>query len=470
MDKNKVIKLILCFAPLLLLLLDTPSGMNPKAWQLLPFYLGAILGVMLQPLGAAPIMMIFCGFYAVSMNGTAVALSGYSMAIVWIVTGAYFIAQAFRDTHLGERIAYHMIRLFGGNALGLGYAAAISDFIIAPVTPSNAARTGGIIFPIFRSISEALGSYPDKNPDVFGAYISQLLYVVTMCTGITFLTGYAANTVAWAMTSELLDMQVSWLEWTTSFIVPAGVVLVLSPWLIYKMYKPTLGKVDNKRIAREGLERIGPMSRHEKLLLLFFLLAIALWATSSITKINSTAVVLGFIALCLLTGVLEWKKVAVNGQLWTTLTWYAGILALASGLNKFGFFKWLAALLQANFDFSSMSHLSLLILLVAAGTACRYLFVSCGAYMASVIPVQFTIGLAAGLPKWDMFLVFLTCGVMGAIVTHYANAAGPVLFGAGYVKLRRWWITGITVTLLAYVLFALIGVPYWMMLGRFASL
>ena len=63
-------------------------------------------------------------------------------------------------------------------------------------------------------------------------------------------------------------------------------------------------------------------------------------------------------------------------------------------------------------------------------------FVSCGAYMASVLPVQFTIGLAAGLPAWDMFLVFLMCGVMGAILTHYANAAGPVLFGGGYVSVK----------------------------------
>ena len=56
--------------------------------------------------------------------------------------------------------------------------------------------------------------------------------------------------------------------------------------------------------------------------------------------------------------------------------------------------------------------------------------------MASVLPVQFTIGLAAGLPQWDMFLMFTTCGVMGALVTHYANAAGPVLFGANYVSVK----------------------------------
>lgn len=425
MKKSQIIKILVCFLPLLLLLLPAPAGMNPKAWELFPFYAGAILGIMLHPFSEAAILLIFLGFYSVTMKGQAVALSGYALAMTWLVVGAFVIAQAFRDTQLGKRIAYHLIRIFGRSAIGLGYAAAFSDFIIAPMTPSNAARTGGIIFPIFRSVAETLGSTPDHNPEKIGAYLSQLLYIITMATGITFLTSYAANGVAWAMTDQILGLQISWIQWTISFIVPAGVVL---------------------------------------------LLAIILWSTSSYTKINSTAVVLAFIALTLLTGVLKWKDIAVNGQIWSTLIWYGGILGMAGALNKFQFFNWLAGWLETYIDFSSFSHIGLLITLVFAGTACRYLFVSCGAYMASVIPVQYTIGLAAGLPKMDMFLVFVMCGVMGAYVTHYANAAGPVLFGAGYVPLKKWWATGLFMTLVSYVIFALIGVPYWKILGLFSSL
>ena len=318
--------------------------------------------------------------------------------MTWLVVGAYIIAQAFRDTNLGKRIAYLMIRTFGRTSLGLGYAAAFADFVIAPVTPSNAARTGGIIYPIFLSISEALGSYPDKNPRGIGAYISVLLYVITMCTGITFLTGYAANTVAWALADQMLGLHISWLQWTTAFIVPAGIVLLIAPYVMYKIYRPTITTIDNKRIAAEGLASIGPMSRKEKILLMCFVLAIVGWATSSYTKINSTAVVLGFIAICLITNVLKWSDVAKNGQVWSTLMWYGGILGLAGAMNKFGFFSWMAQQLQLYIDFSSFSHISLLLFLVIAGSSCRYLFVSCGAYMASVLPVQFTIGLAAGLP------------------------------------------------------------------------
>lgn len=346
MKKSQIIKILVCFLPLLLLLLPAPAGMNPKAWELFPFYAGAILGIMLHPFSEAAILLIFLGFYSVTMKGQAVALSGYALAMTWLVVGAFVIAQAFRDTQLGKRIAYHLIRIFGRSAIGLGYAAAFSDFIIAPMTPSNAARTGGIIFPIFRSVAETLGSTPDHNPEKIGAYLSQLLYIITMATGITFLTSYAANGVAWAMTDQILGLQISWIQWTISFIVPAGVVLLLAPLIIYKIYKPTIGKIDNKRIAAEGLKDLGPISRNEKILLVLFLLAIILWSTSSYTKINSTAVVLAFIALTLLTGVLKWKDIAVNGQIWSTLIWYGGILGMAGALNKFQFFNWLAGWLE----------------------------------------------------------------------------------------------------------------------------
>ena len=342
MDRNRLIKLVVCFVPLLLLFVDPPEGMNPKAWGLFPFYAGAILGVMLRPLGEAAIMMIFLGLYAVIMRGHSVALSGFALTMTWLVVGAFVIAQAFRDTNLGKRIAYTLIGIFGRTPLGLGYAAAFSDFVIAPVTPSNAARTGGIIYPIFKSVAEALGSTPDHNPRAIGSYLSMLLYIVTMTTGITFLTGYAANTVAWSLASEILKLDISWLQWTTAFIVPSLVILVVSPWLMYKIYKPTIGVIDNKRIAREGLEAIGPMSRNEKILLGLFVLAIAGWATSSYTKVNSTGVVLGFIALGILFGVLDWKKIAVNEQVWSTLAWYGGILGMAGALNKFEFFSWMA--------------------------------------------------------------------------------------------------------------------------------
>ena len=38
MEKDKLIKMLIGFLPLLLLFLDPPEGMDPKAWGLFPFY------------------------------------------------------------------------------------------------------------------------------------------------------------------------------------------------------------------------------------------------------------------------------------------------------------------------------------------------------------------------------------------------------------------------------------------------
>lgn len=465
MIMKNYLKLIAAASPLLLLFMDPPQGMTPQAWGLFPFYAFAILGIMLQAMSEAAVMMIALGAYAVIMRGHGVALSGFSLTMTWLVVGAFVISQAFQDTNLGRRIAYWMIGKFGRTSLGLGYAAAFSDAIIAPVTPSNAARTGGIIAPIFVSISQALGSTAEENPRRIGAYLMQLLYIVSMITGITFLTAYAANTVIWQLTKDMLGLEISWLQWTTAFCEPSLAMILLAPWLLHKVYKPEIGVIDNKALAAKGLAELGPMSRNEKFLLFFFLMAIVGWATGSYTKINSTAIVLGLIAAFILSGVLSWKRIATNGQVWSTLVWYGGILGLAGALNKFKFFDWMAGLLQANVDFSQFSQIGILIFLCAMGTLCRYLFVSCGAYMASVVPVQYAIGLAAGLPHWEMFLVFVNVGVMGALVTHYANAAGPVLFGQGYVPMKRWWANGLFFTLVGYAVYAIIGIPWWAWLG-----
>ena len=48
-------------------------------------------------------------------------------------------------------------------------------------------------------------------------------------------------------------------------------MLLLTPLITYKLYPPELKKVDNKAIAKEGLESLGPMTLREKMLSCLFL-------------------------------------------------------------------------------------------------------------------------------------------------------------------------------------------------------
>ena len=90
----------------------------------------------------------------------AQALSGYSDPTVWLVMAAFFISRALINTGLARRIALFFVKLFGKSSLGVCYALAMSDMVLATIIPSNGARSGGVVLPIVRSIAELYGSQP----------------------------------------------------------------------------------------------------------------------------------------------------------------------------------------------------------------------------------------------------------------------------------------------------------------------
>ena len=63
--------------------------------------------------------------------------------------------------------------------------------------------------------------------------------------------------------------------------------------------------MDNKKIAADGYKKLGPMSGKEKKLVVLFVLALVGWATSTITKLDPSAVAIAFVALAILTGIVS---------------------------------------------------------------------------------------------------------------------------------------------------------------------
>ena len=113
------------------------------------------------------------------------------------------------------------------------------------------------------------------------------------------------------------------MDWFIAMSVPALIACIVVPFLIYKIYPPELQEISNhKELSEQGLQELGPMKKGEKLLVLFFVLAIIGWATSNITKIDSTAVALLFFSCCAIFKLISWKNVLNNNGAWNTLIWY----------------------------------------------------------------------------------------------------------------------------------------------------
>ena len=151
---NKLTKgLLVVLIVLAIWFIPTPAGLKPQAWHLFAIFVATIFGFILQPIpigAVAFISVAITGFLQVVKP--ADVLSGFGNTTIWLIVSAFLFAKGFIKTGLGRRIAYKIMGAIGDSSLKLGYAMVLSDLVVAPATPSNTARAGGILFPIVRSL------------------------------------------------------------------------------------------------------------------------------------------------------------------------------------------------------------------------------------------------------------------------------------------------------------------------------
>lgn len=471
MSKDKLVKLgILVLIPLVICIIPPPEGLPLIAWRLFGLYLAAIVGLVLKPYPEPVILLAAVAASAVMIGNTpndmikmGQVLSGYQSGTTWLVFAAFTLSAAFVTTGLGKRIAYIMIGKLGNTTLGLGYVTVFLDMLIAPATPSNTARAGGIVFPIINSVAVALGSDPVSSPRKAGHYLMVNIYMVTKSTSYLFLTAMAPNALALSMLAPILKINLTWGQWALAASVPGLICLLLTPLIIYMMYPPELKTVDNKTIASKGLEELGKMTIREKMLAGIFILALAGWIFSKQLNVDAATVALCIMASTLVIGVVSWDDVLKNKGGWNTLIWYGGIIGLSSVLTKAGFFKWLSIVLEDLLNFGDHGNLVLIAILIVS-VAIRYLFASGGAYIAAMMPVFATVGMATGAPPMLLALGLLFSNAYGGSVTHYGGAAAPIIFGAGYNDIKSWWIIGGVVAFGSLLVHCTIGIGWWSLL------
>ena len=143
-------------------LLPVPDGLSQAAWHYVAVFVAVILGLITEPLPPSAV-----GFIGVTVAAAAGlpfseaqraapgfrlpaeavrwALPVFSNSTVGLIFAAFVFAMGYEKTGLGRRIALLLVRSLGHRTLGLGYAVALSDVLIAPFTPSNTARSAGMI-------------------------------------------------------------------------------------------------------------------------------------------------------------------------------------------------------------------------------------------------------------------------------------------------------------------------------------
>jgi len=464
-DRFKIKGLVVVAVFFLVWALPVPGGLSDQAWLQLSLFLATIVGLILCPIPMGGVVLI--GLTVSVLSGAVPyreALTGFANGTIWLIVVAFLLARAFIITGLGKRIAFHLIRRFGSHTLGLTYSIAAADLILAPATPSNTARAGGILYPIVRALALSFDSTPERSPRRIGAYLIKTQYQCNLVTSAMFMTSMAANPLAVEFASKVAGVEISWGTWALAGLLPGIVSLAVIPLFLYRIYPPEIKRTPQaSELARRELQKMGKLKRGEKILLLVFCATLTLWATSQLHGINTTTVAFSSLSLLLATRVMSWNDVLGEKGAWDALVWFGGLVMMAGRLNDLGVIGYFAGKMTSLVG--GMPWMAALIVLVLIYIYAHYGLASQTAHVTAMYPAFLATAVAAGAPPYLAALLFGFFSNLNASLTHYAAGPAVVYFGSGYVEMNSWWRLGLLVSLINTAIWFGIGFPYWKFLG-----
>ncbi len=200
-------------------LAPVPAELTANAWYYFGLVVAAVAALITEPL-PGPVV----GLVAVTTAATLLLVAptdridplgtaGFADSTVWLMLVVFMFALGYQATGLGRRIALTLVQRLGGRTLGLGYAVALADLALAPLTPSNTARSAGIIFPIIESIPPLYGSSPGKTARRIGAYLMWTAFGTTCVHELDVPHGIHAQSTGPLDAQELAGVTITWSDW-----------------------------------------------------------------------------------------------------------------------------------------------------------------------------------------------------------------------------------------------------------------
>ncbi|XP_021772068.1 dicarboxylate transporter 1, chloroplastic [Chenopodium quinoa] len=448
--------------------IPTPEGVSRNAWQLLAIFLSTIVGIITQPLPLGAVALMGLGASVLTKTLTfSAAFSAFGDPIPWLIALAFFFARGFIKTGLGNRIAYQFVKLFGSSSLGLGYSLVFSEALLAPAIPSVSARAGGIFLPLVKSLCVACGSnVGDGSERKLGAWLMLTCFQTSVISSSMFLTAMAANPLSANLTFNTIGQAIGWMDWAKAAFVPGLVSLIVVPLLLYVVYPPEIKtSPDAPRLAKEKLDKMGPMTKNESIMAVTLLLTVGLWVFGGALKIDAvTAAILG-LSVLLITGVVTWKECLSESVAWDTLTWFAALIAMAGYLNKYGLISWFSETVVKVVGGLGLSWQMSFGILVLLYFYSHYFFASGAAHIGAMFTAFLSVASALGTPPFlaAIVLSFLS-NLMGGL-THYGIGSAPVFYGANYVPLPQWWGFGLLCSIVNLIIWLGVGGIWWKAIG-----
>ena len=388
--------------------------------------------------------------------GEAFALFGNQA--VFFVIGVFIVASVMLQSGISARLSISGLRLAVKSEAWLCNSILFLSFALCAVIVSHA--VAALMFPIVLGIIQAL-NLPHRS-----RLSRRLLLSMAWGTVCGSNIGLLSSARA-ALALELFDGVRS----TAPVPLPSiGVVdyslaaaplalgsLLIAALLLHLRFpsegidlKPVVEKLDS------DIQSKGPMSLREwlTLLVLFLMIGAMIWGGAQNMGITALLFCGVFFAL----GLLQWED-AERYVNWGVVLLYGGAIAVGAAVHQTGASLWLVeALMPA-------STVAPWLVLIGLGTVAALLteVVSNSAVIAIILPVALALSDRYGLNPRAVAILAPVCAGF-AFMLPTSTPAMAMVFGVGQLRTRDT-IVGIVITVSTLLLFLLVSVLWWPIIG-----
>ncbi len=330
----------------LVLLLPTPAGLSEEGHRALALFVFTGSMLAFEPV-SLPIaaLMVPVAQVALGIADAPTAFSTYSRPVVFLILASLFLAEALRKHGLTRRLALTTIVASGGGVpqllLGMMAIAALLSMWV-----ENTA-TAAVLIPVALTISRHV-SDREQARSLLLLLVLGIAYSASV-GGMATIMGAASNAVASGFLAQLGPW--SFLDWMKYGLPTFLLIFPLTWWLLSRMIPIKLTRLDVEP-AREEVQKLGPMSRAEREILLTMLVAAFFWVTGASiepalelppTLLSAAVVAVMTVAYLAVRNIITWED--VKGVSWGIFLTIGAGLSLGEALTRTGATEWFADLI-----------------------------------------------------------------------------------------------------------------------------
>lgn len=453
---------LLIFA--LLLWMPTPLDMTPEAQKV-----AAVAALMATwwiceaiPIAATALLPILL-FPLLGVSDPGQITTAYGHHLIFLFLGGFLIAVTIQRWNLHRRIALHTIRLVGASPqrmiLGFMLATAVLSMWI-----SNTAAVMMMV-PIATAVAMQTGADSQTGSgNSTGSFATALMLGIAYSAtigGTATLIGTPPNAILAGMAEQLYGIRIGFAQWMAFGLPLAAVFLAMAWWYLTRhvYHDGSFRLTGGDKLIDTELERLGPVSREEKLVLVVFVTVALCWLLRGLLGggiadrvEDSTIAIMGAMLLFLLPAsdgrrLLDWDT-AVRIP-WGVLLLFGGGFALASGFQQSGLSVWIG---ERMLVFENAGPL-LLVLLVGALVKFLTEITSNTATATLLIPVMGAFAEAAGVSP-VILMVTVAVSASLAFMLPVATPPNAIIFGTPYITVPQMARAGLWLNLIAIPLLA----------------